>query len=57
VWVVLRDLMGCRGEAGVLSEGHTQRKFLNLSVLVIFFSQADGMLWELCATWLVQCHF
>lgn len=26
VWVILRDLVGYTGEAGVLSEGHSQRK-------------------------------
>ena len=38
------DLVGDTGEAGVLSEGHSQRKSLDLSVQVKFFGQGEGML-------------
>lgn len=37
MWVILHDLARYTGEAGILSVGHSQKKYLDLSVQVTFF--------------------
>lgn len=44
MWVLLHGLAAYGAEAGVPSEGHSQRISLDFSVQVIFFGQGEGML-------------